>query len=651
MKKYLKILGARGLIASTFQAAAISPDTSYFEDFRATGEAGGVLPAGWVTYGNGEVPMPEWQEMFGNTGEGPYYRVLNINGTWGAFSNSSFVEDVQADEWLVTPPIKVKSDDELLLLTVTGYGAAKANDFMVFLSETGNTRESFTDIPVAVSSIYGSSISIKQRQVPVHLTGYAGKEIYLAFVNRSKDSALLGLNEIYISPYILKVTDRTPKVVPAGSEVTVSLTADIRTTCVADGLTAVLTTSDGNVQKVELNNKISITGKQFDIVFPEALEVDDSGLEYTVTITPNYASASSTKVSGVIQTPQKTYTPVAVIEELTGSWCGYCPRGMAFLDYFSDKYNDENGRAYGIGIHAMDLMTMEDSQYLTNVQEDSKSEGFPHAFFQRTVGADPGSPELVEQVMKTPCYSAIKIKKVEFDGEAGDKFDIDFSVENAYDSDDIGMRVAFVLVEDKVRSLNTDYSQANNFSGISKAAITKTYGEELWPYFKFFCESPQKIPASKMVYDHVARGIYPNYYGATLNASCTACQEMEFKYEFVCPDNVMDTNNVAIIALLLDSATGKIITADRMSADNFGNQDVAVQDVAADDIEISGENGVVRVAGGSNMSVSVYGIDGTLLGMRDSDGGLVEIPLNTSHKIVIVKVNSATGSVARKVAM
>ena len=51
------------------------------------------------------------------------------------------------------------------------------------------------------------------------------------------------------------------------------------------------------------------------------------------------------------------------------------------------------------------------------------------------------------------------------------------------------------------------------------------------------------------------------------------------------------------------------------------------------------------------MSVSVYGIDGTLLGMRDSDGGLVEIPLNTSHKIVIVKVNSATGSVARKVAM
>ena len=160
MKKYLKILGAMALFAPTFQAAAISPDTSYFEDFRATGEAGGVLPAGWVTYGNGEVPMPEWQEMFGNTGEGPYYRVLNINGTWGAFSNSSFVEDVQADEWLVTPPIKVKSDDELLLLTVTGYGAAKANDFMVFLSETGNTRESFTDIPVAVSSIYGSSISI-----------------------------------------------------------------------------------------------------------------------------------------------------------------------------------------------------------------------------------------------------------------------------------------------------------------------------------------------------------------------------------------------------------------------------------------------------------------------------------------------------------
>lgn len=630
-------------------AADLYPDYSYFEDFSEMGNQGDALPSEWVTYGIGEVPVSEWQEVFGTTGEGPYYRLMYINNTWGAFSNSSYVEDVESDEWLVTPSIKIKTNDEVLLFTVTGYGAAKCNNFMAFLSETGNTKDDFTKAPIAVSSIFGSSYDVKTRQVAVRLQGYAGKNVYLAFVNRSKDSALLGINEIYIAPYCVKVKNNTPAVLPAGSDATVSVTADIRTPYEIDGVKAVLTTPNGQKQEIEFNQKISLYGTTLNVTFPKPINIGESGINYTISFTPNMENVEPMEISGAISTPQRTYTPVAVVEELTGSWCGNCPRGAAYLDYFSDKYNSDAGRVYGIAVHGQDLMTIEDGQYLSTLIAESDSQGYPHAFFQRTYGSDPASPEIVEELMDTPSYSAINIDHVDFEGSVGDKLHVKFNVENAYDKTNLNQKVAFVLVEDKVTSTDADYYQANSYSGISEAAIVKTYGQELWPYFKKYCEGAAIIVASKMVYNHVARGIYPNYFGLALNGSCSALEKVNFEYEFECPSNVMKPENIAVIALLLDSDTDRIITADKMEAADF-NKVTKVDGIVENDIEIKNEGGKLMVVAPSAVSVEVFGIDGTLLEKIDSENGLVDMyAADRFSGVVIVKATTATGMATEKI--
>ncbi len=89
------------VLAATFapiyaNADVTAPTPSFYTDFSKMGEHADALPAEWTTYGNGEIPLQQWQDVFGNDGNGPYYRLMNINGTWGAFSNSSFREDIAA---------------------------------------------------------------------------------------------------------------------------------------------------------------------------------------------------------------------------------------------------------------------------------------------------------------------------------------------------------------------------------------------------------------------------------------------------------------------------------------------------------------------------------------------------------------------------
>ena len=121
MKKIYIALAAAAM-SVTCMAGIIRPEASYLQDFASLGDSGDPLPDGWVTYGKGYRPLEQWHELFNKDGQGPYFRLMKINGIWGAFSNSSFVEDIAADEWLVTPPIHVNTDEDVLLLTANAYG-------------------------------------------------------------------------------------------------------------------------------------------------------------------------------------------------------------------------------------------------------------------------------------------------------------------------------------------------------------------------------------------------------------------------------------------------------------------------------------------------------------------------------------------------
>lgn len=657
MKTINSTLTALAVVAAAFSAGAQSTSpVTYFEDFSKLGQNGDPLPSEWVTYGVGEVPMPEWQDVFGNDGKAPYYRLMNINGYWGAFSNSSFIEDVESDEWLVTPKIHINYDEEIIMLTVGAYGKAGSsalNEFSVFVSETGNTKEDFDRAPAGQSYIYGKISKLNTKRVAIPLRGYAGKDVYLAFVNRSKDSALCGLTELSIARYYVSATDHTLRVLPEGSKTNISLTVDINTPYEIDGFNVSLSTSTGVKSEVKIDRPVNIVGKTFNITFPEEIVVPKEGVTYTVTIDPGIEGTDAFEMKGIISTPSRTYTPVAVIEELTGTWCGFCPRGAAYLDYYTSKYNSDKGRAIGIAVHYNDLMEISGREYLTTLQNRMGTTSFPMAYFQRTIQNDPGTPRAVEIIMETPSYSKVSIDKVDFHPETERKMTVDFSVENAYDMEALDQRVVFVVIENDVKPSGDNlegWSQANQYSGITQTAIEQAYGDELWPFFQPYCEAPNPIPYQDITYQHVARGIFPEFDGILLNASCKAEEKVAFQTTFDCPTIVDKDENVAVVALLIDDKNKRIITADEMPYALFNGSN-GIEAVAEDgNISIVNANGMLSVKAHEAMAVELVGIDGMAKARYESGDGTLSVPAADFSGIMIVKVTTANGVAVKKIA-
>ena len=53
-------------------------------------------------------------------------------------------------------------------------------------------------------------------------------------------------------------------------------------------------------------------------------------------------------VANATPTGTATYDRVTVVEEGTGTWCGWCVRGIVALEYMRENYPD---KFIGIGVH------------------------------------------------------------------------------------------------------------------------------------------------------------------------------------------------------------------------------------------------------------------------------------------------------------
>ncbi|MDE6512025.1 MAG: choice-of-anchor J domain-containing protein [Muribaculaceae bacterium] len=621
-----------------------SPPYSYGENFKSTLAEGSLLPEGWVTYGSGETVDASYQGYFGSAPEAPFFRVFSIGDQIAAWSCSTFVYANTADEWLVTPPIHIDSDAELLKLTATSFGAFATNRYRVLISESGQNREDFNTVPILNTTLKGRQNEVQSKDSYISLTGYAGKDICLAFINKSEDAGLLGLADITIAPYIMDVANLTASVLPSESNTDISLNVNVRTPSEVKGLKAELTYGGQTVAKT-YEVAIGPTGTRIPVNF-EDVTVPTGGLDYTVTLIPLFEGAEPTIVTGEISTPATSYAPVMVVEEFTGTWCTYCPRGAAFLNYYSDHFNGKDGnmKVIGIALHTTnDPMMMEDVAYLNTAFETSRATGYPSAFFNRTSLGDPSAVGIIKEFEKTRSNSRIKINKVDY--TPGTDIRVSYEIENSYSKSNMNQRVALVMVENDVKGDNIEYNQTNGLSGISEQSVINTYGEELWPYFQFYSEQPSIIPFVRMRYDHVARGIWPDYYGELIASGCEAEVPVNKDMSIDMPAQVINPEKTAVIALLLDADTGCIIGADEVEARDY-NRDLADTPRIDDgSLTLTCDAKSLKIMSPSTGKLIISSIDGSDMLKADLTGGVQEIDLSALSGIIIVRATTDTGVV------
>lgn len=223
--------------------------------------------------------------------------------------------------------------------------------------------------------------------------------------------------------------------------------------------------------------------------------------EVTLAKGPNVISVLITKINGqvgddencnnILTTVLDAIVPAAhkrvLVEEGTGTWCGWCPRGAVAMDKYNDIYNDLFVPVAMHGGSSTEPMRLVEYDQFLNFTS------FPGAKVDRGDFIDPGDSEVpfLTNITKAPLA---KLESGARLNEADNILDISVDVE-FLDKAAGNFYVSMILTEDDVKGTSSGYAQANYYSG---GGAGQMGGYEILP---------NPVPASKMVYNHVARAV------------------------------------------------------------------------------------------------------------------------------------------------
>lgn len=296
-----------------------------------------------------------------------------------------------------------------------------------------------------------------------------------------------------------------------------------------------------------------------DMPFDESYDFE---LPYTVKQGPNAVTITVANINGgddndpadnVGNASVEGVTPVAgrkvIGEEATGTWCQWCPRGAVMMDFLTNEYSN----FIGIAVHNADPMVV--GPYDTGM--GALIGGYPSGLVDRTFN---------------------DIDPTEFENAFIDRMSVEpkVSINQNVDWDDVtrtatvtsyfkfledmtgDFRVAVVFTEDDVTGTTSTYAQKNAYAGGGAGPMG---GYE---------SLPSTVPASQMVYDHVARALIGGFNGAAGTAPPSGPAGTVFSNEntFVV-DPTYDVTQMHAITILFDNSTGEVLNAEQTDIPNL----------------------------------------------------------------------------------
>lgn len=669
MRKYI-FAAAAAVMSVAAASAAVTAPQFYYEDFSGM-YADHTSPAeGWMTYGNGAAPDATMSNFFNPSGTGPYYIFIQYGSQVIPFSCTNFEPAAAADEWLVTPEIDIPSDNVELSFTAAVYcnrgtwGLGK-NPYKILISETGSADKSdFSDVPVFEGTVNGSrTAEIATKDVVCPLNGFGGKKVRLAFVSTGENLGMTGFTNIGLGNYAITLDNKTPKVTEEGNELTVSVNVGLKTPVPCPGIKATLEIAGGTQDK-EFKKPFGNTGNAliYQLVkFDPITVVGTETLTYSVTLTPDYEGAPATVLTGSVGVPTVTYPANVVVEEVTATGCQACPSGTASLQYYHATYpgSETEGKVIGIAVHGFinytDPMAAGVNDYLAHILDLNGTTSYPQAMFNRaTRGLTPDRKTEVEKQIAEGSYNKVEIKGVSTtateENPWGAPVTVMYDAYNAYDAESLNLAVAAVMIENNVRGNESGYDQTNGFYNRSEDYIRINYGEFLVPYMKPYLSGGEfgtsRISFREMVYNHVARGIWPSFSGEIIDGAWTRGVARDGKVEFDIPENIHNLSDTEIVVLLIDADTQAIVASDIIAAEDYNKND-SVSGVALDGVKAERHGDIVAVVAPAGSFAEVY----TPAGVRIARVAVAgEAKITVPAGIMLVRVTTPVGSAAYKLA-
>lgn len=504
------------------------------------------------------TPQKEMRQMGFETGR-PWIVVNEgSEGNRAAVSTSYYEDSGRASDWMITPPMTVSSPKAVLRWR----SRAQAQDFPDGLTVYVAPSSSDPQPSSFSTTLYRSSAeSHRWTDHEVSLADYVGQTIRVAFVNESNDCMCLYVDDIF-----------------AGVPTTVGMTLDFDRTYNGYGRIAVsgtaYATSDDDVEgfTIGLRTPDATLEQHFDATLhrgqPLRFELSDSlaldrfqSTDYDAWIK---AGADSAGLSGrVTAVPWRI-----VVEEMTGTWCAWCVRGIGAMERLSQLYPDH---FIGIAIHNNskpgshpDAMAIRGEDYLRWVMSQYGLTGFPSCVINRQADYA-GDPlylvEGFESLKQTNDYDTGIQLAATYDPST-QRIATTTAIFPTRPTDGSGLRLFFVVTEDNVHHTydelgvsgeRSGYDQQNAYAGGTEAC----YGFE---------QRPGNIAADDMWFQDVARGTEPASDFSGLRNVFPRALEAETLYSydhtFPLPTTVDDPQQASVVVMLIDK-DGRLLNADR----------------------------------------------------------------------------------------
>lgn len=245
-----------------------------------------------------------------------------------------------------------------------------------------------------------------------------------------------------------------------------------------------------------------------------------------------------------------------LMEEYTGTWCGWCPRGMVAMEAMTELYGDD---FVGVAFHNGDPMT------ITNNYPNDVS-GFPHAYIDRVVHGDPyggtgGGTLGIQNDWKSRC-SVIAPATIELSADWTNDTDSIIRVTSKThfirDFSNSPYRLTYMLVADDLKGSGKSWAQSNYYSGNSSyqndkylGPLTKLSGAIVGLEFKD-------------VVIYMASGGNAAI-DNSLPAQVKSAEPIEHELLIDVSKNVLvqDLTKLRVVAILINTLTGEVVQAEK----------------------------------------------------------------------------------------
>lgn len=607
-------------VTGTYVREIATETTLFFDSFDSPNHSMSL----WLNYeGDHNFPLSEQKNWGFDSDNVPWNFSTHDSESdpnYYATSHSLYAPSGQSDDWMMTPQLSIPVDGKTMLeFDAQKYKVNKDDHLWIYVIPESRSIAYLNDANMAVlkkeavlldeikdMSTYTDKAEGNWTHYAYNLEAYAGKDIYIAFVNQNNNQSVVLVDNVSVQREILyTIGFSNDDRMVAQSQTDIKGTFTIKTADFNSGaITLILKTADGNeVSRIEWPSitGTSIKDRPIPMNFPQPLPLT-LGKENKFTIdiifdgkdiNGNDYKRNETFIGTIYDL---VFEPVkrVVLEEMTGVSCPNCPQGHIAIEACERQYKDQ---FIPVSIHSYDGDDL--GAQFRAYTNDLGLIGAPTARINRIWNVANGgiyfpmlgsaSSFVYDSKADDLWYNIVAqeleklaLCEVNTSAEFADedkKINISADVRYALDAEQ-QLSVFAVVLEDGIVSY-----QENNFansyaSGLGEWGLGGIYGT----YYAY-----------PVTHNDVVRAAIGQTFSGTIGMLPQSFEsDKTYNVSFGCntPDAILDKNNLSVVVMLIDTQTGEIVNAAKAKV---GAEGSGIKDITND--ATTGNDAIYNLAG------------------------------------------------------